>query len=336
MICIDDIDLESLLGRAPASIDETAVAEFLRGRSVLVTGAGGSIGSELCRQIVRFAPARLVLFDRAEDNLFRVHQAVPSGEPEIGDVCDRARIETIFVAHRPDVVLHTAAYKHVPMMERSAQQAVRNNVIGTQTVADVASVFGANSFVMVSTDKAVNPSSVMGATKRLAEMYVRAMHTRSRTHFTTVRFGNVLGSAGSVVPTFLKQINQGGPVTVTHPDMVRYFMTIPEACRLILQAAAMERGGETFVLDMGKPLRVLDLAREIIRRAGRDVEIIFTGVRPGEKLVEELSREGLLPTTVPGILVGHLGAVRIEDAIASINRVLGDGDVRARLFEAVK
>lgn len=327
-------DFADLLGRPPTTADEKAIGALVHGATVLVTGAGGSIGAGLCRQVIRFSPARLIMVDRAEDNLFRISSELPSGEPFIGDVCDRGRMEAIFARCRPDLVLHAAAYKHVPMMEQSAEEAVHNNVIGTRTVADTAALFGARAFVLLSTDKAVAPTSVMGATKRLAERYIRAMHARSRTLFASVRFGNVLGSTGSVVPIFLEQIERGGPVTVTHPEMERYFMTIPEACLLTLQAAALAKGGEVFVLDMGNPLRIVDLARRLIERSGRDIEITFTGIRPGEKLVEELSREGLHPTSHPGVLVGYPTGERLDDVIWTLNRIRGASDVKTKLLES--
>lgn len=329
-----NLDFADLLGRPPVEIDGAAVRGLLRGSTVLVTGAGGSVGSELCRQIEHYKPARLVLVDRAEDNLFRVHRDLPHADPCIGDVCDRARMEALFYLHRPSVVLHAAAYKHVPMMETCPGEAVRNNVIGTRVVADAALLFGVRSFVLISTDKAVNPSSVMGASKRLAERYIAALDGRGSTRFLTVRFGNVLGSTGSVVPIFVEQIARGGPVTVTHPGMERFFLTIPEACRLVLQAAAMGRGGETFVLDMGKPLRILDLAHELIRRSGRrDIEIVFTGPRPGEKLTEELSRDGLEPSAHAGILVGRRHREPVEDVVRTINDLCSAPDVGRRLLE---
>lgn len=329
------IDYTQILGRPAAAADDAAIGHLVRGQVVLVTGAGGSIGAELCRQIHRFAPARLILVDRAEDNLFRIHTELPAAEPALGDVCDRTRMEAIFADARPDLVLHAAAYKHVPLMESSAGEAVRNNVCGTRTIADTAALFGVRRFVLLSTDKAVAPSGVMGATKRLAERYVRAMHAQSRTTLCAVRFGNVLGSTGSVVPTFLEQIARGGPVTVTHPDMERFFMTIPEACLLTLQAAAMAQGGEVFVLDMGKPLRIVDLAQRLIDLAGvvPQPEILFTGVRPGEKLVEELAREGLRPTAHPGILVGHPKGERLDEVVSALNDIRSASDVRARLLE---
>ncbi|MDB4945202.1 MAG: polysaccharide biosynthesis protein CapD [Labilithrix sp.] len=296
---LSEVKIEDLLGREPVKLDTRAIGAFLAGRVVLVTGAGGSIGSELCHQIARFGPAKLILLEQAENNLFEVHRALLRVYPDvvtvpsIADVCDTKRLDAIFDAHRPDVVFHAAAHKHVPMMEANPGEAIKNNVFGTKKVADLAARYQVKTFVMVSTDKAVNPTSVMGASKRTAEIYVQALSQRTETQFVTVRFGNVLGSAGSVIPIFKQQIAAGGPVTVTHPDMKRYFMTIPEACQLILQAGAMGRGGEIFILDMGEPVKIVDLARDLIRLSGltpdEDIAIAFSGMRPGEKLFEELS-----------------------------------------------
>jgi len=326
--------MAALLNRSSVEIDEDAVAKAITEHIVLVTGAGGSIGSELCRQLDKYNPKRLVLLDRAEDNLFRIHQALPTAIPVIADVADKPRLEQVFYEHKPMVVFHAAAYKHVPMMELCPAEAVRNNTHGTRVLADTASLFDVARFVFISTDKAVNPTSAMGASKALAERYVRALAARpSTTRWVIVRFGNVLGSTGSVVPIFLEQIARGGPVTVTHPEMMRFFMTIPEATRLVMQATTMGVGGETFVLDMGRPLGVLDLARELIRRAGRDIPIVFTGIRPGEKLVEELSREGLSPSGHPGILVTRPLADPLEEVVQLINDLLAARDVRSRLLE---
>ncbi len=312
-----DVAIEDLLGRDPVQLDMDAIAAVMQGRVVMVTGAGGSIGSELCRQVCRFAPAKLILLERGENNLYQIHRELAGSHPEVllvpcmADVGDAARLAEVFGQHRPCVVLHAAAFKHVPMMEWNPGEAVKNNVLGTRTLADAADHHGVERFVMISTDKAVNPSSVMGATKRVAEIYVQSLSQRSRTKFVTVRFGNVLGSAGSVIPLFKEQIASGGPVTVTHPEMKRYFMTIPEASQLVLQAGAMGQGGEIFILDMGEPVRIADLARDLITLSGLtpgvDVEIAFTGVRPGEKLFEELSvdAEAAEKTRHPKIFVGR-------------------------------
>ncbi|MBK5913177.1 polysaccharide biosynthesis protein [Rhodocyclus purpureus] len=296
------VEIEDLLGREPVQIDGEHVQAMLTGKTVLITGAGGSIGSELCRQIARFAPARLVLVEACEFALYTIEQWLKQHRPELavvplaGDVKDALRLEEIFGTWKPHLVFHAAAYKHVPLMEvGNAWQAVRNNVLGTLNVAEHTLRHGAERFVLISTDKAVNPTNVMGATKRLAEMCCEALHSSrsdtSSTQFEMVRFGNVLGSTGSVIPKFAEQIARGGPVTVTHPEINRYFMSIPEAAQLVLQAATMGQGGEVFVLDMGEPVKIVDLARNMIRLSGYsedEIRIEFTGLRPGEKLYEEL------------------------------------------------
>jgi FlaA1/EpsC-like NDP-sugar epimerase len=312
---IRDVDIKDLLGREQVQIDEARISEFLRGQRVLVTGAGGSIGAEICRQVLRFKPARLILIEQAENNLFEIDRELASLAPDIprgcyvADICDARRIERIFADQRPAIIFHAAAHKHVPMMETNVGEAVKNNILGTRTVADAARAHGVRRFVMISTDKAVNPTSVMGCTKRVAEMYIQQLRQDAVTQFMTVRFGNVLGSSGSVVPIFARQIAAGGPVTVTDPAMTRYFMTIPEATQLVLQAGVMGQDGDIFVLDMGEPVRIVDLAREMITlsglRPGEDIEIRFTGIRPGEKLYEELSVTGedMGPTTHEKIYV---------------------------------
>lgn len=293
------VEIEDLLGREAVTIDSADVGAMIGGKTVLVTGAGGSIGSELCRQLAKFSPARLVLFEASEFVLYTIEQWFAGHQPGVhivplaGDVKDAQRLDEIFAQWQPALVFHAAAYKHVPLMEvGNAWQAVRNNVLGTLQVAQCAQRHGAERFVLVSTDKAVNPTNVMGATKRLAEMVCEALHSQGgRTQFEMVRFGNVLGSTGSVIPKFQEQIARGGPVTVTHPEITRYFMSIPEAAQLVLQAASMGRGGEIFVLDMGDPVRIVDLARNMIRLSGYaedDIRVEFTGLRPGEKLYEEL------------------------------------------------
>jgi FlaA1/EpsC-like NDP-sugar epimerase len=338
------VKIEDLLGREPVVLDTQEISRFVRSRVVMVTGAGGSIGSELCHQIARFGPRKVVLVEQAENNLFHVHRAITRQFPDvetvpiIADICDAKRMEAIFAGEKPQVVFHAAAHKHVPMMEMNPGEAIKNNVFGTKKVADLSAQHGVDKFVMVSTDKAVNPSSIMGVSKRVAEIYVQALSQRSSTHFITVRFGNVLGSTGSVVPIFQEQIARGGPVTVTHPEMKRYFMTIPEACQLVLQAGAMGKGGEIFVLDMGEPVKIVDLARDLIRLSGasEDVEITFTGIRPGEKLFEELATddEHAETTKHPKIFVGKFRPYewsRVEQGLKKLH-ALSDGANR----EAIK
>ena len=294
------VRIEDLLGRDPIRIKTDAVRDLLTARTVMVTGAGGSIGSELCRQILSFKPAALVLVERSEPHVFAIEQELLASRtdtlivPLLGDVTSSGRIRYVFDRFRPRVIFHAAAHKHVPMMEHQPAEAIRNNVLGTALLADLAIEHGTDRFVFISTDKAVNPSSVMGATKRCAEIYLQSLMTRSHTtKFTAVRFGNVLGSSGSVVPTFTKQIAAGGPVTVTHPEVSRFFMTIPEAVTLVLEAFALGKGGDIFMLDMGEPIKIVDLAMQMIRLSGlkphEDIEIVFTGLRPGEKLEEVLS-----------------------------------------------
>jgi FlaA1/EpsC-like NDP-sugar epimerase len=296
-----DVHVEDLLGREPVELDITSISEYISGKTILVTGAGGSIGSEICRQVCRFAPGKIVLLGHGENSIYSIDMELRNqyqGQfeivPVIGDIQDRERIFEIMDEHRPNVVYHAAAHKHVPLMEYNPREAVKNNVFGTKNVAEAADTFGVSTFVMISTDKAVNPTNVMGSTKRIAEMIIQQLDRTSKTKFVAVRFGNVLGSRGSVIPLFKKQIQAGGPVTVTHPDMSRYFMTIPEASRLVIQAGALARGGEIFVLDMGEPVKIVDLARNLITLSGYSVEeigITFTGLRPGEKMFEELLNE---------------------------------------------
>ncbi len=310
-----EVDINDLLGREPARLDCEAISAYIQDKVVLITGAGGSIGSEMCRQIGHFNPARLILIEQAENPLFHIDRELKKLFPElktytyICDIYDRDRVEKIFAKERPAAVFHAAAHKHVPLMELNPTEAVKNNVFGTKNCADAAAKFGCQKFVMISTDKAVNPTSVMGCSKRIAELYIQGLNAPGGTQFVTVRFGNVLGSNGSVVPIFKEQIAQGGPVTVTHPDMQRYFMTIPEAAQLVMQAAAIGKGGEIFLLDMGEPVKIVDLASDLITLSGftpgEDIEIKFTGMRPGEKLFEELSLEGedMSPTSHEKIAV---------------------------------
>jgi FlaA1/EpsC-like NDP-sugar epimerase len=327
---IREVAIEDLLGRAPVQLDEAELNASIRGAVVMVTGAGGSIGSELCRQVCRYAPARLVLVERFENALFEIHRELVGQfpelaiDPQIGDVTDARRMTQVLSEARPSIVFHAAAHKHVPMMEANPGEAVKNNVGGTRLIADLADRVGVERFVLISTDKAVNPTSVMGATKRVAEIYTQALAARSKTRFVTVRFGNVLGSSGSVIPIFKQQIAAGGPVTVTHPDMKRYFMTIPEASQLVLQAGAMGSGGEIFILDMGQPVKIVDLARDLITlsgfRPGVDIEIKFNGVRPGEKLFEQLATdaEHADKTKHPKIFIGRIAAPAWREVLSGI------------------
>ena len=298
-----NVEIEDLLGRDPVELDQTMIEKQLRGKKILVTGAGGSIGSEICRQVAKFKPKEIIILGHGENSIYQLNMELVGKysqhftiTPVIADVQDRKRIFEVMDKYKPDVVYHAAAHKHVPLMEINPREAVKNNILGTRNVAEAASHARVKSFVMVSTDKAVNPPNIMGATKRLCEMIVQDMAARSEyTKFVAVRFGNVLGSRGSVIPLFKKQIAEGGPITVTHPDIVRYFMTIPEAAQLVIQAGSLARGGEIFVLDMGKPVKIVDLAKNLIRLSGfseGDIEIKFTGLRPGEKMYEELLNEG--------------------------------------------
>ena len=333
---IKDVEIDDLLGREPVQLDDRAISGYLAGKRVLVTGAGGSIGSELCRQVARFAPLKIVLLDSAETPLFQIERELSAKHPElmmvpvIADVRNRDRLECLFNEFRPEVVFHAAAYKHVPLMEYNPIEAVTNNIGGSRNLADMANRFGVHNFVLISTDKAVNPTNVMGASKRAAECYIQAISAQSSTKFTTVRFGNVLGSNGSVIPTFVEQIKNGGPVTVTDPKVVRYFMTIPEASQLVLQAACLGRSGEIFVLDMGEPMPILELAEELIRLSGlepyEDIEITFTGLRPGEKLFEELLIDG------ENVVTTSHNKIRVLNTASSCESFC-EGDLN-RLFSA--
>jgi FlaA1/EpsC-like NDP-sugar epimerase len=310
------VEIQDLLGREPVQLDTKNISAILKGRVVMVTGAGGSIGSELCRQIAAFDPQRLVMLDQSEVQLFQIERELCESEnrgillPLVADILDAQRMQHIFKRYAPEVVFHAAAHKHVPMMESQPGEAIQNNTLGSARLAELALRSGVERFILVSTDKAINPTNVMGATKRLAEIFLQALHAEhpDRAKFIAVRFGNVLGSSGSVVPIFNKQIAAGGPVTVTHPEVTRYFMTIPEASGLVLQSAAQGLGGEIFVLDMGQPVKVVDLARQLIELSGlkpeEDIEIQFVGLRPGEKLYEELSYKGedITPTDHPKIM----------------------------------
>jgi FlaA1/EpsC-like NDP-sugar epimerase len=350
---VRDIEPEDLLGREPVELDEGGISECLNGKVVLITGAGGSIGSELCRQVARYGPSKIVLYELSEFALYTIEQELGEQFPQIplvrlvGDVKDLEHLRHVFCKYKPQVVFHAAAYKHVPLMEEeNAWAALRNNTLGTFNACQAASEHGAERFVLISTDKAVNPSNVMGATKRAAELVISHMAGQGNTtKFMAVRFGNVLGSSGSVIPKFKEQIAKGGPVTVTHPDITRYFMTISEAARLVVQAGAMGLGGQVFVLDMGEPVRIADLASDMIRLAGReasDVRIVFSGLRPGEKLYEELLSDSdrTLPTSVKQLLLAKIDAHRPGPAIGSLlaacssdTRDVSDAAVRDLLRE---
>jgi len=352
---IRDVAYRDLLGREVVRLDEDRIGAYIQNARVLVTGAGGSIGSELCRQICRFQPRSLILYERAESPLYEIDIELKESFSRVkiisllGDIRDRSQLSKAYAAHRPQVVFHAAAYKHVPMMEVHPWKAVRNNILGTRNVMEVSRRFGVSRFVLVSTDKAVRPTNVMGASKRVAELLAQSQNgcELSGTKFMTVRFGNVVGSVGSVVPLFKKQIEKGGPVTVTHPDVTRYFMTIPEACQLILQAGAMGEGGEIFVLDMGTPVRIVDMARDLIRLSGFepdvDIKITFIGLRPGEKLYEELitEGEGIVPTTHEKIMVLRgktCDSARLNGAIETLAELAQEQEeagIRAKLAEIV-
>jgi FlaA1/EpsC-like NDP-sugar epimerase len=345
------IELDDLLGRDPVVLDDAGLHGLLNGNAVMVTGAGGSIGSEMCRQIARFSPEKLVLFESCEFAMYTIEQELKQTFPAlnivclIGDVRDAARVNEVMQLHQPSVVFHAAAYKHVPMMEQhNAWQAIRNNVLGTWTVARAAQQHGVKKFVMISTDKAINPTNVMGASKRLAEMVCQALQPSGGTRFVMVRFGNVLGSTGSVIPTFRAQIARGGPITVTHPEITRYFMSIPEAAQLVLQAGLMGQGGEIFVLEMGEPVKILDLAKDLIRLSGfteDEIKIEFTGLRPGEKLYEELLayNEHTLPTPHLKLRIAQARQadaawlVQLLDWVSAT--VMADDGVRAALTQWV-
>ncbi|PEJ40651.1 polysaccharide biosynthesis protein [Bacillus sp. N5-665] len=343
-----DVQVEDLLGREPIKLDDAGIGEKITGKTILVTGAGGSIGSEICRQVMKYKPAKIVLLGHGENSIYNIememrvtYKDVVEITTEIADVQDRHKIFEIMEKHQPYIVYHAAAHKHVPLMERNPEEAVKNNIFGTKNVAEAADTFKVDTFVMVSTDKAVNPTNVMGATKRFAEMIVQHMASVSaNTRFVAVRFGNVLGSRGSVIPLFKKQIQKGGPVTVTHPDMIRYFMTIPEASRLVIQAGTLARGGELFVLDMGEPVKIVDLAENLITLSGYSIEEIgieFTGLRPGEKMYEELLNEGEIhPEQIfPKI---HIGKAVLMDQVI-LSRFMNDfewmskEEIRERLLD---
>jgi FlaA1/EpsC-like NDP-sugar epimerase len=347
-----DVEIEDLLGREAVNLNIREVIDTIEGKVVLVTGGGGSIGSELCRQIARFNPKLLIILDIYENSAYEIQQELIGDyssrlnlDVVIASMTDREAIFSLIDSQRPDVIFHAAAHKHVPLMERTPNEAIKNNVFGTKNVADAAHKFGVGRFVMISTDKAVNPTNIMGASKRVCEMYIQMMDRYSKTKFTAVRFGNVLGSNGSVVPLFNKQIREGGPVTVTHREIIRYFMTIPEAAQLVLQSGAMAKGGEIFVLDMGKPVKIYDLAVDMIKlsglKLGEDIEIKIIGLRPGEKLYEELllDEEGLKTTSHEKIRVGQPLDIDINEFMESVEGLrnwLNDVDRKRLLLEVQK
>ena len=349
-----DVKIDDLLGREAVTLEWSAIRQRVQGCCVLVTGGGGSIGSELCRQIAQLAPARLVIFEQNEFNLYFIDLELRRRFPQLplvatlGDVGDPVLTEELIREQRPDIVFHAAAYKHVPMLEEQARAAVRNNILSTRTVAQLADKYACKSFVLISTDKAVNPCNVMGATKHVAETYCQCLNENSKTQFITVRFGNVLGSAGSVIPLFQKQIAEGGPVTVTDPNVTRYFMTIPEAAQLILQASSVGRGGEIFVLDMGEPVNIKYLAEQLIllsgKKPGEDIEIVYTGLRPGEKAFEELfhDAEELIETPHPKTLLARSRKLELRvieseiDAMADACKINDEAELKKRLVNFVK
>jgi FlaA1/EpsC-like NDP-sugar epimerase len=350
-IPIREVGINDLLRREPVELDSTSIGALVEGCTILVTGAGGSIGSEICRQVLKFNPRRLLLLGKGEHSIFTIERELAQLNtgtllvPCIADITDRRRMEQIFERHAPDVVFHAAAHKHVPLMEANSGEAVKNNIAGTRQVADLADCFGARCFVLVSTDKAVNPSSIMGVSKNIAERYVLALSETSDTRFVVTRFGNVLGSTGSVVPVFQDQIRHGGPITVTDARMTRFFMSIPEASQLVLQAAAMGKGGEIFVLDMGEPVKIVDLARDLVRLSGLpedSIELRYTGIRPGEKLYEELYfvDEQTLPTAHPKLRAAYhrpYSIIEVSEAIDELV-VAADGpedEIRQKLREIV-
>lgn len=342
-----DVQVEDLLGREPVQLDMKSISEKLEGKTILVTGAGGSIGSEICRQVSKFNPKKLLLLGHGENSIYQINMELQNQYkdefeiiPIIADIQDKNRIFEVMEEHCPQVVYHAAAHKHVPLMEYNPKEAVKNNIFGTKNVAEAAGTFGVSTFVLVSTDKAVNPTNVMGATKRCAELVIQEMDKQYNTKYVAVRFGNVLGSRGSVIPLFKKQIQAGGPVTVTHPEMTRYFMTIPEASRLVIQAGALAKGGEIFVLDMGEPVKIVDLAKNLIKLSGYTVEEIgikFTGIRPGEKMFEELLNENeVYPEQVfPKIHIGKaklVGEEKLHWLIGNFEH-LAENQVKETLLE---
>jgi FlaA1/EpsC-like NDP-sugar epimerase len=350
---IREIRIEDLLGREHIELNRDQIREYLADKKVLVTGAAGSIGRELCRQILRVNPKELILFERVENELFHLQiefsEAFPNAPyvPILGDILDAKRLDQVMHEKKPEVVFHAAAYKHVPMMEAHPLEAVKNNILGTRLVAEASAKHGVQKFVLISTDKAVKPTNVMGATKRLAELIVQGMNGHSETKFVVVRFGNVLNSAGSVIPLFKDQINKGGPITVTHPDATRYFMSIPEAAQLVMQAGSMGKGGEIYVLDMGEPVRITDLATDMARimglKVGEDIDVVYSGLRPGEKVHEELvtDEEVVVPTTHEKIVMvksppfdDEAFRRSLESLVARLDTLKGE-EIREVLFSMI-
>ncbi|MGE0078957.1 MAG: polysaccharide biosynthesis protein [Bacteroidales bacterium] len=331
---IKSVKIEDLLERPPIVLDKKRIQSYIKGKTVLVTGAAGSIGSEMVRQIAKFYPKKIILFDQAESPLYDLELELKEAlhfyefEIVIGSITNTYRVKKLFDVYRPNVVFHAAAYKHVPMMENNPSEAVFNNINGTKLIADTAVAYGVEKFVMISTDKAVNPTNIMGASKRIAEIYTQTLNKTAATNFITTRFGNVLGSNGSVIPRFHKQIEQGGPVTITHPEVTRFFMTIPEACQLVLEAGSMGQGGEIFIFDMGKSVKILDLAKKMIKLSGltlgKDIQINFTGLRPGEKLYEELlnNKENTIPTYHPKIMIAMVQDYKPQVVFSKIDELI--------------
>jgi len=345
---IKKIKIEDLLEREPIQLDVASINRQITGKTILITGAAGSIGSELVRQIIRFHPKKIILLDSAESPLHELEIEMQElrmnkiTESVIADIRNNERMENVFRTFRPQIVYHAAAYKHVPMMENNPSEAILTNVMGTKVVATLANEFGAEKFVMISTDKAVNPTSIMGATKRIAEIYIQSFNKISKTKYITTRFGNVLGSSGSVIPRFNKQIEARQPITITHPEITRFFMTIPEACQLVLEAGSMGKGGEIFVFDMGKSVKITDLAKKMVQLSGlelgKDIQLVFTGLRPGEKLYEELlaTEENTLPTHHEKILIARVKEYDFEDVKKSVNELIGLFDTQNNIAIVTK
>ena len=349
---LKDVKIEDLLGREPIDLHLEEIAEYIGGKTILVTGGGGSIGSEICRQVALHHPKRLIIVDIYENNAYEIQLELQRKYPDldlvtlIASVRDKKRIEEIFEEYHPDIVYHAAAHKHVPLMEDSPNEAIKNNVMGTYNVASASNKFHVKKMVLISTDKAVRPTNVMGASKRICEIIIQAFAQLSPTEYAAVRFGNVLGSNGSVIPIFRRQIETGGPITVTHPDIIRYFMTIPEAVSLVLQCGAYAKGGEIFILDMGEPVKILDMAKKMIRLSGlvpgKDIEIVFTGLRSGEKLYEELliDDKNLVKTENKRIFVAQMGEIDPIDVCGKIKNLIDKAyqettDIRADIKEIV-